>query len=87
MSFSWGNYTFLKDGYNPSKEAMKKFDEYLLKTGYNVDDILICDDCKGDMGVYVLVARFSSEEFERRFENRRRITLGNMCEIDIIEKR
>lgn len=77
------------DGYVPSKEAMQRFDDYLLKMGYYTntrDGVIINDGHHGNMRVYAVVARFSSEEFERQFERIRRITLGNMCEVDIVEK-
>ncbi|MBI2547385.1 MAG: hypothetical protein HYW23_02980 [Candidatus Aenigmarchaeota archaeon] len=85
----WNGYTeefSFRDGYTPTKEAVGRLYGYLTKLGYPPDKIFIDDGPYGTMGIAIRYCLFSSEEFKRRFERTRRVTLGNMCEIDIIEK-
>lgn len=85
----WNGYTKeynFRDGYTPTEEAMDRLDRYLAKLGYSKEQILIGDGSNGTMEIYAVIMRFGSVDFIKRFETTRRITLGNMCEIDIVER-
>lgn len=85
MFWGYDLYTF-EDGYTPSRNAWDKFKrDFKRKYG---DDFILEDDKRGNLRIYALVGRFSSREFKELYEtkSKKRVMLGNMCEIDIIEK-
>lgn len=55
----------------------------LKSKGYPTEDLFLDRAANGDVRVYIGVIRLSRQEFLNRYSEGRKVTLGNMCEVEI----
>ena len=55
----------------------------LERKGYPTEDLFLNEAANGDIRVYIGVIRLSRQEFLNKYSEGRKVTLGNLCEVEV----